>query len=125
MGQRSFFQISIYRERKNDTGQKMIGATGGIQGAKGTLFGVPYAPGSWQDQLIEAFAGPHDYIGGSLTGLYDEQGNIKRGMTDAERATYDKLITTSAIPVSAPFAIAGSLPPDVWQAISILLGTAR
>jgi hypothetical protein len=37
--------------------QKMSGATGGIQGEKGTLFGEPYAAGSWQDKLIEAFAG--------------------------------------------------------------------
>ena len=33
---------------------------------------------SWQDNLIEAFAGTHDMIGGKLTGLYDGQGNTKR-----------------------------------------------
>ena len=59
-------------------GQKLPGATGGIQGEKGTLFGVPYAAGSWQDKLIEAFAGPHDMIGGKFSGLYDTQGNSKR-----------------------------------------------
>lgn len=34
-----------------------------------------------QDKLIEAFAEPHDYIGGKRSELYDEQGNIKQGMT--------------------------------------------
>jgi hypothetical protein len=36
---------------------KMAGPTGGVQGVAGTLFDVPYASGSWQDKLIEAFAG--------------------------------------------------------------------
>jgi filamentous hemagglutinin len=62
-------------------GKELAGLTGGIQGWKGTLFGVPYTAGSWQDKLIEAFAGTHDTIGGTLSGLYDGQGNIKRGMT--------------------------------------------
>lgn len=29
-----------------------------------TLFGEPYAAGSWQDKLVESFAGSHDFIGG-------------------------------------------------------------
>jgi len=57
---------------KTDEGQKMAGLTGGIQGMKGTLFGEPYAAGSWQDKLIEAFGGTHDVIGGQAVGLYEE-----------------------------------------------------
>ncbi len=106
-------------------GQKMPGETGGVQGYIGTLFGTPYKAGSWQDKLIESFGGTHDFIGGQITGLYDEQGNIKRGMSDAERAIYNNLITTSAIPISAPFAMSEFLPPEIWQAISILLRDAR
>jgi filamentous hemagglutinin len=106
-------------------GQKMPGDTGGIQGYIGTLFGTPYEAGSWQDNLIEAFGGTHDFIGGQITGLYDEQGNIKRGMTGTERAIYNNLITTTAIPISAPFAMSEFLPPEIWQAISILLRGAR
>ena len=56
--------------------QKLPGATGGIQGEKGTLFGVPYVAGSWQDKLIEAFAGSHDFIGGKISGLYFYKGKI-------------------------------------------------
>ncbi|MDO8943020.1 MAG: hypothetical protein Q7U75_07530, partial [Desulfobacterales bacterium] len=69
---------------KTDEGQKMAGLTGGIQGMQGTLFGIPYAAGSWQDRLIELFGGQHDFIGGQITGLYDGQGNQRRGMTGAE-----------------------------------------
>ena len=117
--------LSLAEFIKSIDGQKMSGATGGIQGAKGTLFGIPYAPGSWQDKLIEAFSGTHDMIGGKLSGLYDQPGNIKRGMTADERATYDKFISTSAIVPSIPFAAAELVPSPVWNAISILLKGAK
>lgn len=106
-------------------GRKMPGDTGGVQGLKGTLFGGPYEAGSWADKLIEAFAGPHDFIGGDLSGLYDSDGNIRRGMSDAQRSLYDRWVTTSAIPIAAPFAAAQGLPPNVWNAISIFLKLAK
>jgi filamentous hemagglutinin len=105
-------------------GQKMAGATGGIQGAVGTLFGVPYAAGSWQDKLVESFAGTHDYIGGKASGLYDTQGNIKRGMSTTEKFVHDRAAEV-AIPIAAPFAAAESLSPEIWKAIGILLGAGR
>jgi filamentous hemagglutinin len=64
-------------------------------------------------------------IGGKMSGLYDEQGNIKRGMSDAEVAVYNKLVTTTAILPSMPFAAAQGLPPEVWKAIGILLKAAK
>jgi len=106
-------------------GKKMEGSTGGVQGYKGTLFGEPYKVGSWQDKLIESFAGTHDMIGGKLSGLYDDQGNIKRGMSVAERSAYDDVVTRAALLPSAPFAAAQGLPPEVWKAISVLLGAAK
>ena len=105
-------------------GQKMSGGTGGVQGMKGTLFGVPYPPGSWQDKLIEAFGGTHDMIGGKLSGLYDEQGNIKRGMSATERNAYDAYSVVAIVP-AAPFAAAEGFPPEVWKAIGILLKTGQ
>jgi len=106
-------------------GVKMAGVTGGIQGAKGTLFGVPYQTGSWQDQLIEAFSGTHDMLGGKLSGLYDEQGNIRRDMNNTTRKIYDYVVIPSALVPSTPFAAAGLLSPEMWNAISILLKEAR
>jgi filamentous hemagglutinin len=110
---------------KTPEGQKMAGATGGVQGVAGTLFGYAYAKGSWQDKLIESFAGTHDFIGGKASGLYDAQGNIKRGMSDTGRAVYDKGITIGAIPLAAPFAAAEGMSPEIWKAIGILLGAGR
>ena len=117
--------MSLSEFLKSDEGKKSSGPTGGIQGWEGTLFGKPYQAGSWQDKLIEAFSGTHDFVGGSLSGLYDEQGNIKRGMTDTEQSIYDNLVTTTAIVPATPFAMAEFLPPQVWQAISILLKGAK
>jgi filamentous hemagglutinin len=116
--------LSLAKYIQTPEGQKMAGLTGGIQGAKGTFFGTPYDAGSWQDKLIDAFGGSHDMIGGKGTGLYDANGNIKRGMTEAERAAYDIWAAAAIVP-SAPFAAAVLLPPEVWQAISIFLKGAR
>jgi len=112
--------IPRYRSRQGNWG-----ATGGIQGLKDTLFGKNYIVGSWQDKLIETFSGTHDLFGGRASGLYDEQGNIKQSMSDAERKIYDNLITTTAIFPSAPFAAAEFIFPAVWQAISVLLKGAQ
>ncbi len=86
----------------------------------GTLFGTEYQPSSWQDQLIEAFGGTHDYIGRQITGLYDEQGNTKRGMDSTERFIRDRVSELAILP-STPFAMAELLPP----AISALLKDAK
>lgn len=110
---------------KSDDGKRMAGLTGGIQGDRGTLFGIEYGPGSWTDKLIEAFAGSHDFIGGHLTGLYDVKGEIKQGMSPSQRFVYDNVITVGAIPVAAPFAAAHRFPAEVWRAISVLLRAAK
>jgi filamentous hemagglutinin len=107
-----------------DEGRKMAGTFGDIQGIKGSIFGIEYAAGSWLDQLVEAFGGPHDFIGGQVTGLYDEQGNLRRDMTGTERKTYDVWSAVALVP-SAPFAAATLLPPEVWKAISIMLEGAK
>jgi len=102
----------------------MYGPTGGIQGYKATLFGTPYLPGSWQDKLIEAFAGTHDYSGGKRAGMYDSSGNIKRGLSATERDSLERGSVAALIP-SAPFAMAEFLSPAVRTAISIMLRSAR
>ena len=117
-------QMTIEQFLDTPDGKKMSGLTGGVQGAAGTLFGFSYAKGSWQDKLIEAFGGSHDFIGGKLTGLYDDQGNIKRGMSTTEKSVHDRLAEV-AIPIAAPFAAAEGMSPEIWKAIGILLGAGR
>jgi filamentous hemagglutinin len=109
-----------------EEGQKMLSAPfGGLQGGERTwLFGMPYEKGGWVDKLLEAFAGPHDLIGGKLSGLYDEQGNAKQGMSPTERTAYEIYSGVAILPAS-PFAAAQVLPPQVWQAISVLLKGAQ
>jgi len=102
----------------------MSGPTGGVQGFAGTLFGVPYVEGSWQDKLIEAFAGTHDMIGGKASGLYDEQGNARRERSELTKITQDRWSEIAILP-SAPFAAAQGLSPEVWNAISILLKATK
>lgn len=58
------------------------------------------------------------------TGLYDTQGNIKQGMTKTESTAYEVWSGVALVP-AAPFAIAQSLPLEVWNAIAILLGAAK
>jgi filamentous hemagglutinin len=105
-------------------GKKAYGTTGGIQGWKGTFFGTPYPAGGWLDKLIESFSGTHDMMGGTLTGLYDEQGNITRQMPGPLRSAYDTWATIAIAP-STPFALADILPPQVWNAIAIMLKAAK
>lgn len=109
---------------KSPDGKKMAGATGGVQGGKGTLFGIPYAPGSWQDKLIESFGGTHDFIGGQISSLYDEQGNARRDRTRTEKALHE-VWSGLAIAPSAPFAMAALLPPEIWRGVGILLESAQ
>ncbi|MEO8409098.1 MAG: hemagglutinin repeat-containing protein, partial [Propionivibrio sp.] len=116
--------LSLAAYPDSPEGQKAAGATGGIQGWKGALFGRPYAAGSWQDKLIESFGGTHDFIGGQVTGLYDGQGNTKRGMSDTERFVRDRVSEAALVP-SAPFAAAELLTPEVWKAISIFVKAAK
>jgi filamentous hemagglutinin len=117
-------EISLEQFLTTKTGKKLAGLTGGIQGSKGTLFGIPYIAGGWIDQLIEAFAGTHDLLGGQLTGLYDSEGNIRQGMSNTRRVIHDRAADLAVLPAS-PFAMADLLPPAVWQGISILLKEAR
>lgn len=102
-------------------GKEMISAPfGGQQGSERTWFFGEYPKGGVVDKLLETFAGPHDTIGGKWSGLYDEQGNIKRGMSSTEAKAYDAVSGAALIP-AATFAAAQGLPPEVWKAIGILL----
>lgn len=116
--------MSLAAFLKSDEGKDMRGLTGGVQGMQGTLLGRPYAAGSWQDKLIEAFGGTHDFIGGKLSGLYDEQGNTTRGRSEAVKIAHE-VWSGVAIAPSVPFAMAELLSPQVWQVFSLILGAAK
>ena len=104
----------------SQAGQDAAGLTGGIQGAPGTLAGIQYPSGGLVDQIIEAYGGTHDFIGGELPGYYDELGNTRRGMSSAEK-TGQNVWSAAAIVPATPFAAATILPPQVWNAIAAIL----
>lgn len=98
----------------------MAGATGGIQGRSGSFFGRPYSVGGVLDYFHESYGGSHDFIGGTLSGYYDEQGNARRGLTDTERKLYEIWSVIVLVP-STPFALSEALPAQAWQALDTLL----
>jgi filamentous hemagglutinin len=112
--------MSLIAFLESDKGKQMGGLTGGVQGMQGTFANIPYVKGGIIDKLFEAFAGPHDMIGGQWAGLYDEQGNAVRGRSWMLQQGHNAW-TVTAIAPAAPFAMAKVLPPDVWQAITILV----
>lgn len=88
------------------------------------MFGVPYEAGSLIDKLIEGVGGPHDYLGGQISGLYDEKRNATREMTEVKRTTYNSWSAIALAPAD-PFAAATLLPPEVGKAISIMFGATK
>ena len=83
---------------------------GGNQGGPGSIFGIPYKPDSWQDTLIEAYAGPHDYLNNLFVRDYDAAtGNIRQGLSAFERGVAGTMNAADVV-IATPFAAAGSLP---------------
>ncbi len=85
---------------------------GGIQGQQGRImFLGDYSPGSWQDYLGEAYAGPHDYLNSSY--WYDAMGNIKSDMSFIERG-FGEMLNYSNVIVATPFVMASVTPAYLY-----------
>ena len=81
---------------------------GGHQGGQGALFGAAYQPGSWQDRLVEAYAGPHDYLNSGY--WYAADGNIRVGLSAFERG-FGEVLNAANVVVATPL-VAASVTPD-------------
>lgn len=110
--------LENYLRTKN--GQEMRGFTGGIQGRKSTFAGMEYSTGSIFDLVHEAYGGSHDFIGGTLTNLYDESGNAQRGRTSLQKNVHE-VLSAAALAPATPFALSEILSKEAWQALDILL----
>ena len=81
---------------------------------------VTYESGSFfgdmLDDLVESYAGTHDYIGGQLPGFYDEQGNTSRGRSDRANIAANTW-TVVAIPLATPFAMSELVSPELLDFI--------
>ncbi|WP_238922500.1 two-partner secretion domain-containing protein [Achromobacter ruhlandii] len=121
---RSKARMTMAQFLESDLGKEMSGPTGGNQGGPGTLLGFPYSPGGILDLAHEAYGGSHDFIGGTLSGYYDEQGNARRGLTPVQDFIYETWTAIALVPAT-PFALAEALPPQAWKALDILLRMKR
>ncbi|PJM86423.1 two-partner secretion domain-containing protein [Achromobacter ruhlandii] len=117
-------EMSMAKFLESDDGKEMPGPTGGNQGGPGTVFGFPYSPGGLLDLAHEAYGGSHDFIGGTLSGFYDEQGNARRGLTALQKGMYETWTGIALLPAT-PFALSEALPPQAWKALDILLRMKR
>ncbi|MDG6894665.1 hypothetical protein [Volucribacter amazonae] len=92
----------------------MYGQTGGLQAIQGGWYfsnqGIPYKINSFSDNIVEAFAGPHDLLGGQVWGFYDKDGNT--AAKDPATQLRADITTAVAIPVTAPLALADFMSSD-------------
>jgi filamentous hemagglutinin len=102
---------------RNKVTDPMYGITGGSQAVPGYV-GSPgwgaYSSGSFFDMLVESFAGTHDFLGGQITGFYDEQGNTTRGRSNLTEQLVNAWAVTAVVP-SAPFALSDLISPELMQ----------
>lgn len=110
------FQSMLNDKTKGSPSKIMSGLTGGSQMIEGTLAGIPYKSGGFIDRIIESFAGTHDLLGGQVWGWYGKDGNTLTDKTGFQKKA-SEVTTIVAIPVSAPFALADLISPDVLQLI--------
>jgi RHS repeat-associated protein len=97
-------------------GEKQVRSPlGGIQGDVGQLsFLGDYAPGSWQDHLVEAYAGPHDYLNSGY--WYNSVGNIKTGLSSLQQ-TFGEALNYANVAVAKPFGAASVIPSYMYPLI--------
>ncbi|MDD5248611.1 MAG: hypothetical protein PHY45_06485 [Rhodocyclaceae bacterium] len=76
---------------------------GGCQGGPGRIGPFSYSPGSFGDRLVEAYAGPHDYLNSGY--WYDEFGNGKN--LTGLRAGFGEALNALNVVPATPFAAAG------------------
>jgi len=113
--------ISMEEYMNSDAGKEMGGLTGGVQGIQGTMgfanlgLAYDYTANGLTDWIVDTgWAGIHDWFGGEISGLYDDQGNTQRGMSQSTRIVYDSW-SIIAVGVTAPIAISNIIPYDVFK----------
>lgn len=84
-----------------------ISQLGGQQGGDGSIFGFPYAAGSYADMTVEAWAGPHDFLNAGY--WYNDAGNAINYHGVA--AVFGEALNISNVFVASPF-VAASVTPN-------------
>ena len=97
-----------------DTHGSSVNLFGGNQNGSGKILGVSYGPDSLWDNVVEAYAGPHDYLNSFY--WYDDFGNVKSHLNLFQRQVGEVLSGANLL-VATPFA-AASLAPDYIGTLS-------
>ncbi|MEI7429869.1 MAG: hypothetical protein WCL27_05385 [Betaproteobacteria bacterium] len=124
----------IFNSGKNDKGEaltinefvkknpQMESPMGGHQGGQGLmdLFGIQieYAKGSVLDKLAEAYSGTHDTFNKAI--WYDDLGNGK-ALNGTAIGMVGNVTNITNVGLATPFALSVLLPPEVWNAISVMM----
>jgi len=97
---------------------KGLSAFGGLQGAKGTIFGFSYPPGGLVDHAIEGSSGLHDQLNSYF--YYDALGNNIHSASSGLNGIWNYLNLIPAIPVGI-----GSVNNSMPGFITNVLNTVR
>lgn len=82
---------------------------GGIQGGPGFFLNISYDPGDTLDYLVEAYAGPHDFLNSGY--WYDSMGNIDQTVaTGFFSSGFGTLLNGVNVLVATPLVIPSMIP---------------
>jgi RHS repeat-associated protein len=84
---------------------------GGLQGGLGSFAGMAYAPGSWQDYLVEAYAGPHDFLNSGY--WYNASGNAV--YYEGIASVFGETLNYTNVLIATPFVGASVTPNMAYQ----------
>jgi RHS repeat-associated protein len=86
----------------------VAGPMGGMQGGQGQFLWMEYARGSWQDYLVEAFAGPHDFVNSFM---YESGGNLSITFQNGVMGLLGDVASYANVITATPFVAASVLRP--------------
>lgn len=90
---------------------------GGKQGDVGQILGMPYKAGSPWDRVVEAYAGPHDYLN---SWGYDMFGNLRN------QTTFESFLGVTLNPlnviIATPIVVPSVIPSSAYSAPAIIYG---
>ncbi|MFN8695048.1 MAG: RHS repeat-associated core domain-containing protein, partial [Burkholderiales bacterium] len=88
-------------------------ALGCHQGGPGCMFGVPYAPNSFRDNVAEAFAGVHDLL--NHVPFYNADGTARNFLPQFGRVGYwaGEVISAANVFVAAPIVAVSAVPDEL------------
>ncbi|TQV82933.1 RHS repeat-associated core domain-containing protein [Aliikangiella coralliicola] len=89
---------------------QMRSVLGGMQGGTGKFLFFDYKPGSIWDRIVEAFAGPHDYLNQFFG--YDAMGNVNAARGPLFRA-FGGFMNGINVVVATPFVVSSVLPANM------------